>query len=123
MSLLYSLRQRHTPSIPRDLSTTTNTPNGGYVPPNRYNQTFTLPDGRTLAWVEAGNHSGYPLFFFHGFPVSRLEARGVEDIGSRQNVRFICPDRPGYGLSTFQDDTGASRNGLLMCSISPSTSP
>ncbi len=46
--------------------------------------------------------TGFPLFAFHGFPGSRMEARGLEDIGRRHNLRFICPDRPGYGLSTFQ---------------------
>lgn len=69
---------------------------------DRHNRAITLPDGRTLAWAEAGAPAGFPLFFFHGFPGSRLEARGVEDIGRRYNVRFICPERPGYGRSTFQ---------------------
>lgn len=69
---------------------------------DRYHRTLTLPDGRTLAWAEAGAPSGFPLFLFHGFPGSRLEVRGVEDLGRRHNVRFIAPDRPGYGRSTFQ---------------------
>lgn len=69
---------------------------------DRYHRAVTLPDGRTLAWAEAGAPSGFPLFLFHGFPGSRLEARGVEDLGRRHNVRFIAPDRPGYGRSTFQ---------------------
>lgn len=68
----------------------------------RYHRTVTLPEGRTLAWAEAGDPYGFPLFLFHGFPGSRLEARGVEDIGRRYKVRFIAPDRPGYGRSTFQ---------------------
>lgn len=69
---------------------------------DRYHRTVTLPDGRTLAWAEVGAPSGFPLFFFHGFPGSRLEARGVDDLGRRYNIRFIAPDRPGYGRSTFQ---------------------
>jgi pimeloyl-ACP methyl ester carboxylesterase len=73
-------------------------------PPERYNETLELPDGRTIAWAEAGSSNGFPLFLFHGFPGSRLEARGVEDIGRRHNIRFICPDRPGYGRSTFQSN-------------------
>ncbi|KAL1861539.1 hypothetical protein Daus18300_008802 [Diaporthe australafricana] len=68
----------------------------------RYHRTVTLPDGRTLAWAEAGEPTGFPLFLFHGFPGSRLEARGVDDLGRRHNVRFIAPDRPGYGRSTLQ---------------------
>lgn len=69
---------------------------------DRHHKTLTLSDGRTLAWAEAGAPSGFPLFLFHGFPGSRLEARGVEDLGHRHNVRFIAPNRPGYGRSTFQ---------------------
>lgn len=71
-------------------------------PSERYHNTVQLPDGRTLAWAEAGSPSGFPLFFLHGFPGSRMEARGLEDIGRRHDLRFICPERPGYGMSTFQ---------------------
>ncbi|RYP72110.1 hypothetical protein DL771_004441 [Monosporascus sp. 5C6A] len=71
-------------------------------PSERYRRTVKLPDGRTLAWAEAGSPTGFPCFMFHGFPGSRVEARGFEDMGRRHNVRVICPDRPGYGLSTFQ---------------------
>lgn len=67
----------------------------------RYNQTITLPDGRTLGYAEAGSLTGYPLLIFHGFPGSRLEARGLEEIGRRHNIRIIATDRPGYGLSTY----------------------
>lgn len=75
---------------------------GDTDPSQRYNGTISLPDGRTLAWAEAGSPTGFPLFLFHGFPGSRLEARGVEGIGRRHDVRFILPDRPGYGRSSFQ---------------------
>lgn len=68
---------------------------------HRYNQTITLPDGRKLGYAEAGSPTGYPLFFFHGSPGSRLEVRGLEDIGRRHNIRVIATDRPGYGLSTY----------------------
>lgn len=67
----------------------------------RYNQTITLPDGRKLGYAEAGSPTGYPLLIFHGFPGSRLEARGLEEIGRRHNIRIIATDRPGYGLSTY----------------------
>lgn len=73
-------------------------------PAERYHKTVILPDRRQLAWAEAGSPTGFPCFMFHGFPGSRLEARGLEDIGRRHDIRFICPDRPGYGQSTFQPD-------------------
>lgn len=68
---------------------------------HRYSQTITLPDGRKLGYAEAGSPTGYPLFIFHGFPGSRLEARGLEEIGRRHNIRIIATDRPGYGFSTY----------------------
>lgn len=85
-------------------TTNTNSAASESFPPERYNRTFELPDGRALAWAEVGSPTGSPLFFFHGFPGSRLEARGLEDIGRRHDIRFICPERPGYGRSTFQPD-------------------
>jgi len=36
-------------------------------------QTIKLADGRALGYAEFGNPSGVPVFFFHGFPASRLE--------------------------------------------------
>ncbi len=32
-----------------------------------------LPDGRALAYLEWGDSTGYPAFYFHGTPSSRLE--------------------------------------------------
>lgn len=32
-----------------------------------------LPDGRALAYLEWGDSIGYPAFYFHGTPSSRLE--------------------------------------------------
>ncbi|KAJ3053411.1 hypothetical protein HK097_004355 [Rhizophlyctis rosea] len=66
------------------------------------NQTLQLPDGRTLGFAEYGTSTGYPLFFFHGFPSSRLEARVCDSLAHKRNIRIISPDRPGFGLSTFQ---------------------
>jgi pimeloyl-ACP methyl ester carboxylesterase len=45
-----------------------------------------------------------PVFVFHGTPGSRLQL-AIEDSAIRAaGVRLVCPDRPGYGLSTFQPD-------------------
>lgn len=70
--------------------------------PRRDSQTLTLPDGRTLGYAEYGHPEGRPLFFFHGFPGSRLEAAGTDKIARRRRLRVISVDRPGMGLSTFQ---------------------
>ena len=61
----------------------------------------TLPDGRSLAWLELGDPSGFPVFGFHGTPGSRLQLC-VDDKPARAvGARVIVADRPGYGLSTY----------------------
>lgn len=65
-------------------------------------QTITLSDGRQLGYAEYGDTSGSPVFYFHGFPGSRIEARLTNDTAAARNVRLISVDRPGIGLSGFQ---------------------
>ena len=65
------------------------------------NSTILLNDNRTLAYAEYGDPSGTPVFFIHGTPGSRL-FHPPDDVTTRQGVRLICTDRPGYGDSTFQ---------------------
>jgi pimeloyl-ACP methyl ester carboxylesterase len=61
----------------------------------------TLLDGRTLGFAFYGALRGEPIFYFHGFPSSRLEARFAHDLGLACGARIIAVDRPGYGLSDF----------------------
>jgi pimeloyl-ACP methyl ester carboxylesterase len=63
---------------------------------------ITLSDGRRLGFAEFGDMQGRPVFYFHGFPGSRLEAKLAEKISLDTHVRFIGIDRPGYGLSSFK---------------------
>ena len=62
-------------------------------------QRFQLPDGRYLGYAEYGDACGRPVFYFHGFPGSRLEARLAETKAVTFGIRLISVDRPGYGLS------------------------
>ncbi len=64
--------------------------------------TITLVDGRRLGWAEFGDPQGLPLFYFHGFPASRLEGKLIEAAALRNGIRVIASDRPGYGISDFQ---------------------
>jgi pimeloyl-ACP methyl ester carboxylesterase len=63
---------------------------------------ITLADGRRLGFAEFGERKGKPVFYFHGFPGSRLEAKLADGISRESKVRFIGIDRPGYGLSDFK---------------------
>jgi pimeloyl-ACP methyl ester carboxylesterase len=68
---------------------------------NEY-KTLRLRDGRTLAYTEHGDLAGKPILFIHGNPGSRNIRHPDESIAERLGARIITPDRPGYGLSTFQ---------------------
>lgn len=63
-----------------------------------------LADGRRLAYAQWGADGGTPVFYCHGFPGSRLEARLADDAAQRLGIRLIAPDRPGFGRSPFQAD-------------------
>jgi pimeloyl-ACP methyl ester carboxylesterase len=67
-------------------------------------KTIRLSDGRKLAYLETGDPNGRPVFHFHGGPGSRLEGLLFDEVNQRLGVRMIVPDRPGYGLSDFQED-------------------
>lgn len=62
---------------------------------------FTLPDGRTLAYLEWGDPAGYPAFYFPGTPSCRLEGAFADGAAKRNGFRLIAIDRPGLGRSTF----------------------
>ncbi|HUE60877.1 MAG TPA: alpha/beta hydrolase, partial [Acidimicrobiales bacterium] len=61
-----------------------------------------LPGGRQLAWIELGDPAGPVVIGMHGTPGSSrqiaIDEKAILDAG----VRLVCPDRPGYGLSTYQ---------------------
>lgn len=69
---------------------------------NSTNRTIQLHDRRTLGFAEYGSSTGKPLFYFHGHPGSRLEARFLADEVLKANIRLIGVDRPGMGLSTYK---------------------
>lgn len=64
--------------------------------------TFKLKDGRNLGIAYSGDQQGKPLFFFHGWPISRLAASLTEKVAKKLGILVISIDRPGYGLSDFK---------------------
>jgi pimeloyl-ACP methyl ester carboxylesterase len=63
-----------------------------------------LPDGRVLGYAEYGDSLGYPIFYFHGGQESRLSSKFMDSTAKKLNIRIISPDRPGVGISTFQEN-------------------
>lgn len=58
-----------------------------------------MKDGRKLCYTELGNPEAKPLFHFHGWPGSCLEAKFGEILIPISNARIISVNRPGIGLS------------------------
>jgi pimeloyl-ACP methyl ester carboxylesterase len=69
---------------------------------NRERLEMTTLDGRTLCWAEFGLEAGRPVMFFHGGNDSRLAGGLLEAAAIATGVRLICPERPGFGRSTYQ---------------------
>ena len=46
-----------------------------------------LPDGRDLAFMEWGEPGGFPAFYFHGTPSSRLEGAFADAAARRHSFR------------------------------------
>lgn len=67
------------------------------------NNDVRLADGRNLAFADYGPAAGKPVIAFHCTPGSRLERICGSDLLTALNVRLIVVDRPGYGLSDFQE--------------------
>jgi len=64
--------------------------------------TVRLPDGRLLGYADCGDIEGKPLFLFHGWPGSRLEAKFFDTEMAKAGIRIVGLDRPGMGLSDYQ---------------------
>lgn len=60
-----------------------------------------LSNGRQLGYAEYGDPNGFPIFFFHGFPGSRLQVGDFHTVAHIKHCRFFGIDRPGMGLSSF----------------------
>jgi pimeloyl-ACP methyl ester carboxylesterase len=70
--------------------------------PGDATKTIVTRDGRTLAYLEAGDPQGPLIIHNHGGPSSRLEARLFAAAASMNRLRLLCVDRPGIGRSSPQ---------------------
>ena len=60
-----------------------------------------MSDGRRLGYCVVGE--GKPIVYFHGTASSRLEVLLLKDLACSAGLQIIGIDRPGYGLSTFNE--------------------
>jgi pimeloyl-ACP methyl ester carboxylesterase len=65
-------------------------------------QILILKSGLTLGYVEHGDPTGVPLFYYHGWPSARVQGELMDEVGKKYGLRIISADRPGIGLSDFQ---------------------
>lgn len=70
-------------------------------PPAEKPNFWEYSPGKFLAWNEYGDPAGKPVFYYHGWPSSRLQARLAHHLAREKNLRLIAMDRPGMGKSTF----------------------
>lgn len=61
-------------------------------------------DGGKVAFDAYGPQNGYPVFFLHGTPGSRVGVLPRPFELFRRRVRLIAIDRPGYGMSDRRPD-------------------
>lgn len=73
-----------------------------------------LPDGRLLSYRVYGAPTGRPVYFFHGFPGSRLQAALVHGQALAAGVALVAFDRPGFGVS---DPARAPRVGSIASDV------
>ncbi|MEI6452180.1 MAG: alpha/beta hydrolase [Actinomycetes bacterium] len=59
-----------------------------------------LRDGRTLGFADYGAPAATPVMLFHGTPGSRIYGLENDPLPDRFGIRVVCPERPGFGLST-----------------------
>ena len=62
---------------------------------------ITLPDGRRLSWHEFGDPDGSPVIYTAGTPVSGLGGASYDETARAAGLRWISPDKPGYGGSGY----------------------
>jgi pimeloyl-ACP methyl ester carboxylesterase len=62
---------------------------------------IALPDGRRLRWHEFGDPEGSPVIYTAGTPVSGLGGASYDQAARRAGLRWISPDKPGYGGSDY----------------------
>ncbi|MEN6508478.1 MAG: alpha/beta hydrolase [Smithella sp.] len=69
------------------------------IPKGKLTTQMLTVRGHRLAVAEAGDPTGFPVFYAHGNPGSRLELALLDQDARRFGYRLIVFDRPGFGKS------------------------
>ena len=69
---------------------------------------ITLADGRRLCWHEFGDPAGSPVLYTAGTPVSGLGGATYDEAARAAGLRWVSPDKPGYGGSDYQRQRSVS---------------
>ncbi len=64
-------------------------------------KTFFWDNNRKVSWMECGDPKGFPVFFAHGCPGSRLESIFLDAKARKYGFRIIVFERPGFGRSDY----------------------
>lgn len=67
-------------------------------------EVITLPDGRRLSWHEFGAPNGSPVIYTAGTPASGRYGGCYDQSARAAGLRWISPDKPGYGGSDYHRD-------------------
>ncbi|KDO23155.1 hypothetical protein SPRG_09963 [Saprolegnia parasitica CBS 223.65] len=67
-----------------------------------YNKVARLANGRQVSYADVGD--GFPVVCLVGMHGHRHYAYLFHALAAKHGVRFLCIDRPGYGLSDPSDD-------------------
>ncbi len=62
---------------------------------------FLCENNRKIAWLERGDPKGFPIFYAHGNPGSRLELMFLDKKARQYGIRLIVFERPGLGQSDY----------------------
>lgn len=72
------------------------------IPLSLGSHTLHLPSGHRLGYHISGHLPGFPVFYLHGSPSSRLEGDEWHPSARKVGVCMISLDRPGMGLSSLR---------------------
>ena len=75
-----------------------------HVSPPVTERFITLRDGRRLCYAEHGDPDGVPVLFQHSIIGSRLETHPDTGLTGAMGIRWIVPERPGFGQSDSQPE-------------------